>query len=160
MSNWPTREAAAELLGVSLATLDRWVAAGKLASARRPRRGKRPAIVVDPSDVERLRAPPPAHPGYVTAAATPAATGVELAVREPGAAVGLPGVGPEMLTLVAAIARAVARPSEPEKFLTLEQAAELTGLSVTFLRKRIREGMLRAVRDGAVKVRKSDLAGL
>ena len=66
------------------------------------------------------------------------------------------------MTFLAAIASMMQQqhPAEPEKFLTLEQASEITGLTVTYLQKKIRAGELRSVRDGSSKVRRSDLARL
>jgi excisionase family DNA binding protein len=57
--------------------------------------------------------------------------------------------------------QAALRPPEPPKFLTLQQAAEYTGLSVAFLRRLIERQKLSALRDGATdKVRRADLDNL
>lgn len=66
------------------------------------------------------------------------------------------------MALFAAIAAAMGqtRPVEPQEFLTLEEAAEATGLTVTYLNRRIKDGTLSAIKDGRVKVRKADLARL
>lgn len=48
----------------------------------------------------------------------------------------------------------------PPQFLTLKEAAEHTGLSVTFLRRLIKAGKLPALRDRCYKVRRYDLDNL
>ena len=56
-------------------------------------------------------------------------------------------------------AAAIAALPKPE-WITLPEAAEHTGLSVGFLRRLITAGKLRAVRDRAIKVKRSDLDNL
>ena len=45
-------------------------------------------------------------------------------------------------------------------WVTLEQASELSGLSVGLLRRLSREGKLKSIRDVRTKVRRADVEGL
>jgi excisionase family DNA binding protein len=159
ISTWPTRHEAAQLCAVSLATVDRWIAAGKITTSKRPRPGLKPEIVCNPADVRAYVPSMPAFPAYLTDSTALATTQQQPAAAAPAT------IQPEMFALFAhlasEIARAVSPPSRPQRFLTLEEAAQATGLTITYLRRRIKDGTLRAVNDGrSTKIRESDLAGL
>lgn len=65
-------------------------------------------------------------------------------------------------TALAELLRALfgASAHEQPQFMTLVQAREYTGLSVTFLRRLIRAGQLDAIKDRCYKVRRDDLDNL
>jgi excisionase family DNA binding protein len=155
LADWPERTEAAAALQIHPATLDRWVTSGKIRTAKRQRPGRKPAVVYNPADIAANTPDVPAYPSYVLPPEQQ-----QLALTQPQQQ-GAGTNSTELVAIAAAIASAVSRPAEPQRFLTIEEASELTGLTVTYIRRAIRDGMLRAVRDGkAMKVRKTDLAGL
>jgi excisionase family DNA binding protein len=148
--NWPTREEAARLLVRSVATVDRWIADGKLATAERPRPGKKPAIVVNPADVERLMPKAPATPAYVD---PPPAPSLEIARRE--------DVGDAFMALVSQVRMIATATAQPVRFVGVKEAAGLTGLSVAYIERLVKSGELPHIRDGRrVKIRTRDLSTL
>jgi hypothetical protein len=52
-SEWPTKEPAAQRIGISVKTLERMADAGKIEQKMRPREGGTPQAVFNPADVER-----------------------------------------------------------------------------------------------------------
>jgi hypothetical protein len=52
--DWPTKQEAADALGVSTKTLEKYVAAGKLRQAMQNRINLPPRAVIDPSTLERM----------------------------------------------------------------------------------------------------------
>lgn len=154
LSDWPERTEAAATLQIHPATLDRWVTSGKIRTAKRQRPGRKPAVVYNPADIAANTPAVPEYPAYIL----PPEQSVALAAQQHQQPT---TNSTELVAIAAAIASAVSRPAEPQRFLTIEEASQLTGLSVTYIRRAVRDGMLRAVRDGkTAKVRKSDLAGL
>ncbi len=74
ITEWLTKDQASRALGISRETLDAWIRQRKLSTRKQPREGVRPLTLVDPEDVERLKAertvhallppaPPPANNG-------------------------------------------------------------------------------------------------
>ena len=123
---WPTKKQAAQLTGISVRTIERHIAAGKI-EARPTDRG----IVCNPADLEQLRG------GLLPAIAAP-----------PQAA---PQAG-ELASIVGTLLRHWQPPpiEDPElyRFLTLEEAAAESGLSTRFLQRAIRAKQLPVIRDG------------
>ena len=128
-STWPTKQKAADLIGVSTKTIENYVKEKKIkqASWKRPTGG--PALAVyNPEDVNRL-----AH-----------RMSNAVIVDSPGAAP--PGNGHEQLApigpalngaaLIETILRTIQKTSETSEklFLTIPEAAEFTGLSAAFIR--------------------------
>lgn len=143
LSNWLTKTAAAEALGISECTLDRMCDRGDgPARADRPnstRSGGRPEAVYDPEDVERIRA---ARAQLVIAPAS-----------------ALQPRTPEVIAPLEVIAHALGVITTPYAgpWLTLEQASAHTGLSEQLLRRAIAAGELLAIRDRVIKVLRADL---
>jgi excisionase family DNA binding protein len=125
LAGWPAIEEAAKQLHTTVSTLYRWVSQGKLESAHRPRAGRKPAVVINPADIVRLTPAPPSVPAYLdrsgipnTASAQSSSVAIRSSPADPFAA------------LLTKLSRISAMYSPPiEKFLTLEEAVELTGLS-------------------------------
>jgi hypothetical protein len=71
-SEWPTKEPAAQRIGISVKTLERMADAGKIEQKMRPREGGTPQAVFNPEDVEREAAKRTAGAGrsYVMPAET------------------------------------------------------------------------------------------
>jgi excisionase family DNA binding protein len=147
LAEWLTRAKTAELLDCSEKTVDRLAARGELQRRLRPAPGRRPEPVYHPSDVERL-AEGRSRPFVLPPAK--AAEQNSLAVA-----------GQDVLRTYEILERLL-QPPAPAKverlWLTVDEASETSGLSRTLLRRAVRGGALRAVRDGRQwKVRAQDL---
>jgi len=149
---WLTEDDAAERLNISVRTLRRKTAAGEGPEKRERRRpGVRPEAVYNPDDVARLALTPP----------TVFAPTSQIGLRAPE----LQKAAPPQIAVFEQLAsllhtRVLAQPRPTARWMTMKQAAEATGLSVTLIRRLIASGRLRAIRDGALKVLEADLANL
>ena len=154
-ADWPTREEAAALLNVSTRTIDRYIREGQIEAAHKRQPGRKFRTVCNPRDLERLK--PQTH-------VMPA---LELQRQQQTAAIarppmaGTPPLQPQDVAQLLHLMASLAAPAPPQasytRFLTLEQAANYTGLTRAFLERAIEEEQLPAVRDRAWKVRREDL---
>lgn len=161
LSKWLTKAETAAILGISERTLDRLGEQGKGPERRlRPRPGKKPEPVYRPEDVQAMAAAQ--NKPMIIAPDSPLRTAPaagSIAPRPPAQ----PPLGvAEFFALVDGIAQKVTAvlPRAEKLWLTLEEAAQVSGLSEAFLRRLVRTGNLPAVRDRAWKVRRSDLANI
>lgn len=157
LSAWlPKREAAAHL-GVAEKTLERMSKRGEVQQATRKRPGSPGEVVYHPGDIERIAAQmakPPAP--FVMPADAPQNA---LAKLEPSAA---PAVHQMTFAAMAEMLRpAVDRVRITERlFLTVDEAAEYSGLPKSYIRQQITEGKL-GMRTGAGwRIRRADLEKL
>jgi hypothetical protein len=129
LSEWPNEAQAAAMLGTSVKTIMRYADAGKIETQKRPRPGKKPENVCNPSDIERLM--PKAH---VMPAEVANGTAIARLPAEPAKTLDPAPV----LAMIRAIATAIETERQivqmPRLWLSLEEAAEYSGLSVHFLR--------------------------
>jgi excisionase family DNA binding protein len=151
LESWPTETEAAAQLGTSAKTIARYASQGKIEVRKRPRPGKKPENICNPRDVDRLR--PVAHVMPDTGTQDDALSDefVEgaknvLALR--------PKPQPEtaaFLDFIRTIATAIETQRRivqmPTLWLTLKEAAELSGLSKNYLKRMIESTKLQAVRD-------------
>jgi hypothetical protein len=74
----------------------------------------------------------------------------------------LPGfAGPDaQLAMIAELIQIAAAAQNPRPWITLDEASEASGLSRGFLRRMIRRGVLKGVRDVSIKVHRQDLDDL
>jgi excisionase family DNA binding protein len=174
-STWFTKQVAASTIGVSTKTIENLAAQNKVASAlwRNPAGG--PQIrVYAPDDVQRLATArqdsgsPRFSQGPVNGSALHGpATTVGLAIPAAG------GPMPALSNILEVFARSQKELSEnlasknaSEKlawkfYLTIKEAAEVSGLSQAFIRRACVDGKLDAIRDGQVwKIRRAALAAL
>lgn len=168
-STWLTKQQAADAIGVSTKTIEKFTDDGKLQQAewKRPEGGPR-IVVYHPRDVERLSKErnPDAHPFVLPAAdEKPAAhTSKAVAVRQPN-------TEQFMQALAAAVGGASQNSQKQAEvrlaerlYLTIEQAADYTGLGVGYLRRQISEGKLELMKGagprGADVLRRKDLETL
>lgn len=116
-SVWLSKEAAAARLAVSARTVERWIEEGKLQSRLQRQAGRKPRVVIDPASIQAA----------VDEGRTPAAAAAALpALRVPeGLAQLLQRIAP-------------AAPVKP--WLTLEEAAEYSGLPRGWLLSQARGG--------------------
>ncbi len=153
-STWPTKQAAAEAIGVSTKTIENYVKEGKIKqrSWKRPTGGPKLAVY-NPEDVNRL-----AHrmsSAVIVEAGGGAATGEQLAPIGPAS----PMNG---AALIETILRTIQKTSETSEklFLTIPEAAEFTGLSDAYIRRACKAGTLAAIKDGGWKIRRTALVAL
>jgi excisionase family DNA binding protein len=150
LADWPSKSEVAERLGMHTKTLDRAINRGEIQQAYRRVAGRRPMPVLNPADVAKLEAttvqPQPfvmahgsAEPGGTTALAAPRASAASL---------------PALVDFLQAAARPVPQPL----FLTLEAAAEYSGLPVATLKAFLHDGSLAAIKTGrGWRIRRRDL---
>jgi excisionase family DNA binding protein len=143
---WLTKPEAARAVGVSIRSIERLVEKGKVKQRFLKVVGRRPIAVLRPADVEKAK--------QETINQIPPAITQEVTALLPRAV--------QSSDLVTTIANSLAllQGKELKMFLTLDEAAELTGLTRTFLERLIHDGKLPAIRDKNVKVRRTDLLRL
>jgi excisionase family DNA binding protein len=171
-ATWLTKQQAADAIGVTTKTVEQLAKDRKLEQAfwRRPTGGPQLAVY-NPDDVtrialERHQAPAP----FVLPAIAPA-TGNGNGRRHadpPSQALARPASAPAGDDLVRqflhGLLRAASTPPASESseklFLTIAEAADLSGLSRTYLRRLIRDEKLPAMRDRGWRIRRRDLEQL
>ena len=126
---WLTKAEAAMRLGVSERTIDTWAKERRVSTRVEPRAGRRPATTVDPADIERIFSEQ--HRGAVLAPET-----------------ALPAAPSTIATIDALrqFAEALQRPRAPKPWMTLDEAAEYSGLPKRLLSKMVRDADLMARR--------------
>ncbi len=134
---WPSKAEAAARLGVSARTVERYIDSGRLGSRQQHAPGRKPVVVVDPAGLNALLAESAAVPASLVrsapAAASPAASAAPLAA----------------LAELLASRLAPPAPAAPLKpWLTLDEAAEYSGLPAPWLLAQARSGSLVAVNVG------------
>lgn len=162
LSTWLTEEDAAARLGVSERTLRRRCEDGTGPERQyRPVDGRKPEPVYRPDDVERLAPPRPAvFSERNPLLPQPHANGLPAPPLELPAGAGMTLAGAiESAVLRAAemIADRFPAPKPDALWLTIDQAAQYTGLSQTLIALLVRGGKLNAFRDHSIKVLRSDL---
>jgi hypothetical protein len=175
-STWLTKQEAAERIGVTTKTVERFVQAGQIQQARWQRDGRGPLLAVYfPDDVDRMaleRQRGPLPPFLVPKSADVPTNGNGhglmstnnvLASTEPVSIDNDP-----IRQLFAAALRAVmsqtsqtsARIGGERLYLTLPEAAAWTGLTEAYLRRKCRDGSLPAIKDQGWKIKRTDLETL
>lgn len=168
---WLTKKEAADRLQRSPKTVQRLAAANRLGSvALRDAHAPGGEIwLYDPADVDRMAAEasqtvrPTLVPPGSTANGNGHASEQAIATRpaETALAEMPPGAVVQIAALAAAVSRQMAMLSTLSiQFLTLREAAAETHLSQAYLRRLIREGTLKAVRDRGWRIRRRDLEAL
>ena len=173
-ASWLTKQQAADRIGKTTKTIERLTHDGKL----HPMRWRRPTggpelVVYDPDEVDRIARA--GQPGPVPAILVPKAA--ELPSNGNGHGPGdlarvpqvdgsqLPAVSPGddvFHLLIAGAARVLSETSQTSPlFLTIPEAAAVSGLSQAYLRRKCQEGWAGAFKDGSTwKLRKVDLETL
>jgi excisionase family DNA binding protein len=161
-SDWLTKQEAADAIGVSTKTIEKFSAEGKLQSAKRSQPGRPPAAVYHPGDVEALRKErnPDAQPFVLPRESQALQTTSPTA--SPTSQIVVASAVLDALGLAArAMTDAVGKPEPPRLFLTLDQAAEFSGLPRSYLRELMREEKLPAIKTGrGWRIRRRDLEAL
>lgn len=175
LSDWLTVEEAAQVIGVSTRTVERLGHAKKL--ERRPRRqeGTPPVAVYNPDDVDRIARERRPEAAPFVLPRMPDTHGNGRRGQGAGAvsidteALSVPAGDDPIRQLFAAALRAVLSPPSPpvseriggeHLYLTLPEAAAWTGLTEAYLRRKCRDGSLKAIKDHGWKMRRTDLETL
>lgn len=175
LSDWLTLAQAAAAIGVATRTVERWAKAGKLEGRSRPQ-ARGPAVVVYyPPDVadraaERQRA---ATPFVVQTVPSGNGHGTPPAAHSLQGAHALQGAVDDPLRLfAAALVQAVLSPTRPtlsapvseapRLFLTIPEAAAISGLPPIDLRRACESGELKARKTGrgGWRIKRTDLEAL
>jgi hypothetical protein len=155
-STWFTKDQTAAALHVSTKQVERFSQAGQLQPMRWTRpTGGQPINVYAPDDVDRLAHKLlPSRP-YVAPPEPPASNGHGLRRQAAPATM-------DVLTqsLLAVAQRLGEPPVEQKVYLTLDEAARVSGLSKAYLRRACQERSVMAIKDGGWKIRRTALAAL
>lgn len=160
-SAWLTKHQAAEALGISTKWVEKLAKEGRLQQALwRPNRRGHPCVVYHPEDVERERLRRAGDPAPFVVAGDE----VPLPPNGNGHAL-VPAAAPVedvLRSLIAAVVRAASESSANSQklFLTLTEAAQVSGLPRSYLRRLIRDGELEATPTRPQRVRRRDLEKL
>ena len=172
LSDWLTKQQAADVIGVSTKAIERWAQAGKLEKRSRPQARGPHVAVYFPDDVAKLAAErrPAAAPFVLPAVPT----SHDQSVNGNGSAIAAtrtldilnPAHDDPIRQLFAAALRAVMSQTSQTSaasetvFVTIHEAATITGLSQAYLRRQVDAGTLKAVRDRGWRIRRKDLEAL
>lgn len=152
-SSWPTLTQTAARLGTNERTVRRWIESKRLRAAIRPAVGRKPLTIIDPVDVERLRVerlPPVVESIAALSILSDRLAGSSSQLEE----------FEYFARLIAKIQNA-RTPAVAAPFLTLQSAAEYSGLPKRLLAGLLRDGMLPGVRHaGEWYVKRADLDAL
>lgn len=169
LSTWLTKQEAADALGVSTKAVERFTRAGKLEQRFRPQAGSPHVAVYFPDDVAKLartrqRTPPP----FVLEAerdSPPNGNGHHTSralerVSAPRA--DLATAGDDLFrVLVTAAVKVLSETSQtPPLWVTVQEASAVTGLTQAYLRRQVKAGTLKAIRDRGWRIRRTDLEAL
>lgn len=142
LHDWPTDVEAAAQLACSTKTIARYAAAGKIEMRKRPVAGRKPENVCNPRDVERLL--PAVH---VMPPEPPPSASLELSAAETPAPPVPNGQAAAFFALIETIATAIATVQtpptpQPKPWISLEEAAALSGMSAGYILDRARVGYI------------------
>jgi excisionase family DNA binding protein len=168
-SDWLTKAQVADAIGVSTKTVEKLAADKQLQQASVKRAGKPPIVVYHPGDVERVRkdrnpegeafaVPTSDRSGIPDHPTAESGTNAETALTKRA---GEPAAFGVMAALIKELGNGSAQVRLTERmYLTVKETSELTGLTQTYVMRKIKAGVLPAIRDVGWKVRRSDLEKL
>jgi excisionase family DNA binding protein len=146
--DWITKEEALQRTGMSERTLERRIKGGELRKAYRNVPGRKPLPVLHPEDVAKYEAK------TVTPIALKGAP-KKLLKEVPNGAIVPSSARRDVAALMAGLSQQVTL--DKKFYLTLDEATQLSGLPKSFLIRKIREGLLPAVKAGGYRVRRIHL---
>lgn len=169
-ATWLTKDQAATAIGVTPKSIERFAHAGQIQWTRWQPGGRGPLrVVYQPDDVAKLAAAkrqgplapflmpdPPAAPMNGNGHSSTALAQV------PDVDLGVVGSADDLLrALVAAALKVMSQTSQTSAvFVTLPEAAALSGLSQAYLRRKCRDGWTGAIKCGGWRIRRKDLEQL
>lgn len=149
-SSWLTKGEAAHVLGVAEKTIERMAKRKQIQQAVRRRPGTASVAVFHPGDIENLK-------------------GQQAEAEKPGAFL-MPAEKPQRqaetaLSIVELLRSAAQRPAEvsltDKLYLTVKEAVLLSGLPLGYLRSKMKDGSLAALKTGAGwRIKRADLLEL
>lgn len=151
-SSWLSKREAAAELGTSERTIDRMVRDHKIEMSTRPRHGRRPEPIYNPTDVEALKQ----SVKSMVVAATSLPMPQEYGAPAPGSPVAV-NYGELIWSF---LDRLQSSNSHEKAFLSLPEASERTGLSMAYLRRLAIAGDIVAFKDRGWKLSRRDLDNL
>ena len=157
LSTWLSEDQVSNQLGISSRQLRRERSENRWNTRERTRPGRKPEVVYNPAEVE-ARMPPPVQ---TLMKAAPAPTHLDNPAPTSGLSAELAGLPPitwpAIIDLVESLAQRN-KPADPTLYVRLDEASRITGLTVAYLKRLIKAGSLRSIKDIAIKVRRTDLA--
>jgi excisionase family DNA binding protein len=139
---WPTIPEAVEQTKISQRTLERRIEEGVIRTQKRPVPGRKPLVVLHPNDVadmaQRTLRPQVDNGNLPIRQASPP-------IRQPDIAAALNALAAPRLALSEKI------------YLTVKEAAALSGLPVSHIRKQIRQGVIPAKRLAGWRILREDV---
>ena len=150
LDDWKTKAEAAEILGCSEKTVERYAKQKRIQKVLRRNPGRKSMPVFHPDDIEALRAEAVRLEPFPVDKTT-------------GRALALPARRSAVEMLVNLLADRVSPPATAPRhklFLTLAEAADYSGMSPGWLRLKIREGELPAIKTRGWRIRRADLERL
>ena len=145
--NWMTKAEVRLKTGVSERTLERKIQAGELRREFRNIPGRKPLAILNPEDVKKLTEKT-LSPIPMKKAATETAITQRGLLPKPDRAdttAFLAALSPSRLTV------------DKKLYLTLKEAAEYSGLPITYLKRKVQEKGIPAVKIGGWRIRREDL---
>jgi excisionase family DNA binding protein len=140
--DWPTKVEVSRETGLSQRTIERKIQAGDIRQEFKHIPGRKPISILHPEDVAKLKE----H------------------TLVPIPLVGAPRPStpqPDMSSFISLLSAVPARTRNSEKlYLRLDEAAEYSGLSKTYLRRQIASGVIHAFKDGGWRIKRADLESM
>jgi excisionase family DNA binding protein len=143
LGSWIPKADATKALGIGERTLERIIACGEIRTAHRRVPGRKPLTVLHPDDVAKLKKETLAPKSVVPMVVKPQSRA--LVPRQ---------IAPSLLTPGDAI------PLTVKLFLTVPEAAYLSGLPAAYLYRLIASGELPARKTGGWRIKRADLEKL
>lgn len=170
-STWLTKQQAADAIGVTTKTVERFVQAGQIQQARWQREGRGPQLAVyHPDDVARLaseRKPGPLRPFVVPTSTGPANGNGHNALVQVESKVDRPSIqltaGDDLLhALTLLMSKVMSETSQTSdyEYLTIREAAAACRLTQAYVKRRCEAGAVPAIRDRGWRIRRKDLEAL
>ena len=164
LDDWKTKAEAAEILGCSEKTVERYAKQSRIQKFLRRNPGRKAMPVFHPGDIETLRSEAVRLEPFPVEKQFPRSR--DDVAHGPGAgeqALALPARQSAVEMLVNLLADRVSPPATAARhklFLTLAEAADYSGMSQGWLRQKIRQGELPAIKTRGWKIRRGDLEQL
>lgn len=143
LSKWLPLSEASRILECSEKTVNRYISKGLIERQYRRVPGRRELPVLNPADVEKLKQETVERSPFVVPQSQPSTPGTALARTAPVPDFTQSALLQQLLTI-----RSTAVPTENKLFLNIEEAANYTGLSESFLSELARAGKVPAMKHG------------
>lgn len=143
---WLTKQEVRQRIGISERTLERKIQDGEIRRQYRNVPGRKPLAIIHPKDVEKLQ--------NKTLKPVP----VKANRKGTNNAVSLRTPQKDMAAFMTAFMAASPVLAEKKFYLSLKEASQLSGLPMSYLKRKITEGIVPAVKVPGWRIRREDLA--